>query len=300
MREMPGFEPDDLLGWIAAVGALRILGELTDGKARTLWRRHGGSWRLAALAAGEPEAVAQAAHAWIARAAPAWDWGGFDDVSFEPRDWAKAASGSEGLAAELWAAIGSDGSVRRDGRIQASRLEYAQGGGHQHWLASLRGAVRRVASGAITASDLGRALWGAWRRQDLQLVCRWDWRCERDHALMAADPTSREMLMRQDHAATALAAVGLASLPTAPTARGLAGALASQRDGETILWPIWGVPMAIADIEALACSRALLRFDGPAAMGELAARGVGAVMAGRRWYAGKLIVFGRGRELART
>ena len=42
MREMPGFAADDLLGWIAGVGALRALGEVTDGAARLLWRRQGG------------------------------------------------------------------------------------------------------------------------------------------------------------------------------------------------------------------------------------------------------------------
>jgi hypothetical protein len=300
MREMPGFAADDLLGWIAAVGALRLLSEVTGGAARLSWRRHGGGWRLVALDVGEPAVVAGRAHAWLSHAASAWDWGGFDDVSFAPGAWTTAAQTSEGLAAELWVALGSDGCVRRDGRLEASRLEYAQGGGHQHWLASLRGAVRRVAEGAVTAADLGRVLWGGWRREDLGLVCRWDWRCERDHALMAADPTSREMLMRQDHAATVLAAVGLASLPTAPTGRGLVGALAGQDDGETVCWPIWEVPLGIADVEALVCSAALLRFAGASSARELAARGIGAVMTARRWYAGKLIVFGRGRELART
>jgi hypothetical protein len=300
MREMPGFEANDLLGWIAAVGALRLLGEVTDGAARLSWRRHGGGWRLVALDAGEPAATAGQAHAWIAGAASAWDWGGFDNVNFGPGEWSTAGRTSRGLAAELWVALGSDGCVRRDGRIEASRLEYAQGGGWQHWLASLRGAVRRVAEGAITAEDMRRVLWGDWRREDLGLICRWDWRCERDHALMAADPTSREMLMRQDHAATVLAAVGLASLPTAATARGLVGALASQHDGETACWPVWQVPLGIADVEALVCSPALLRFAGAASARELAARGVGAVMTARRWYAGKLIVFGRGRELVRT
>ena len=57
--------------------------------------------------------------------------------------------------------------------------------------------------------------------------------------------------------------------------------------------------MGIADVEALACAPSLLRPDQGSAR-ELAARGVGAVMAARRWYAGKLIVFGRGQEFVRT
>ena len=163
---------------------------------------------------------------------------------------------------------------------------------------SLRGAVGRLVEGAVGPRDIARVLWDAWRRHDPGLVCRWDWRCERDHALMAADPTSPAMVMRQDHAATVLAAVGLASLPTAPGHRGLIGALAAA-DG-TVRWPLWTSPMGIADVEALVGSEALLGSQDDRAARELGARGVGAVMAARRWYAGKLLVFGRGREVART
>ena len=79
----------------------------------------------------------------------------------------------------------------------------------------------------------------------------------------------------------------------------MTGALASQDDADTLRWPIWHLPLGIADVEALACAPPLLRWT-RTSMPELAARGVGAVLAARRWYAGKLIVFGRGQELART
>ena len=62
------------------------------------------------------------------------------DAGMTPAEWAAGAAGAEGLAAELWCALGSDACRHRKGRIEASRLEYAQGGGHQHWLKSLRGA----------------------------------------------------------------------------------------------------------------------------------------------------------------
>jgi hypothetical protein len=302
MREqaMPGFEASNLMGWIAAVGALRAF-EATHGEAvRLVWRPRGDGWQLTALAIEHCDAAAAAVYAWIKESAAAWDWAGYDNAVMTPAAWAEAAGASEGLAAELWAAIGSDGCVRRDGRIQASKLEYAQGGGHQHWLASLRGAVHRVAAGALTPADLTRVLWQNWHEQDGGLICRWDWRCERDHALMAEDPAGRGNSQRQDHAATALAAIGLASLPTAPAARGLSGPLVSSWDRDILCWPIWTVPMSLAEIEALVCARALQQARDLGARRELAARGVGAVMAARRWYAGKLIVFGRGRERART
>ena len=58
--------------------------------------------------------------------------------------------------------------------------------------------------------------------------------------------------------------------------------------------------MGIADVEALAVSEALLGSQDHRSMRELGARGVGAVMTARRWYAGQLLVFGRGREALRT
>lgn len=297
---MPGFEADNLMGWIAAVGALRVL-EATHGEmVRLVWRPRGDGWQLTALGVEDPEAAAAAAHAWLKENEPAWAWDGYDDAVMTPEAWGEATATSHGLAAELWAALGSDGCVRKDGRIQASRLEYAQGGGHQHWLASLRGTVQKVATGALTPADVARALWGTWREQHGGLICRWDWRCERDHALMAADPADRANSQRQDHAATAFAAVGLASLPTAPTARGLVGALAGGEERDRLCWPIWTVPMGLAEVEALAVARALLRPGESSSRRELVARGVGAVMTAPRWYASKLIVFGRGRELART
>lgn len=298
MRDMPGFEADDLMGWIAALGAQRAMGEVTGERVRTVWRPLGGGWRLAALDVDEPSQLARQVTEWVRDQVDAWAWGGFDDVSMGPDAWAAGAREAGGLAAELWCALGSDGCLHRKGKVEASRLEYAQGGGHQHWLGSLRGAVRRLAQREIEPEDIARVLWDVWRRQDQKLVCRWDWRCERDHALMAADPASSAMVMRQDHAATVLAAVGLASLPTAPGRHGLASSLAAS-DG-TLRWPVWTVPMEIADIEVLLGSEALLGTQDHRSARELAARGVGAVMAARRWYAEKLIVFGRGREAART
>ena len=297
MREiaMPGFDADDLMSWIAALGALRGLSEVTDDQARLRWRHEAGAWRLVAQVPDDPDHLAAEVWAWLCRHADAWAWGGFDNVVMELAIWASHANAADGLAVELWAALGSDACRHRKGKILASRLEYAQGGGHQDWLASLRGAVQKLTDHRAGAEEVGRVLWSPWRRQDLHLVCRWDWRCERDHALMAVDP-AKGMKVQQDNAATALAALGLASLPTAPGQHGLRGALAAVDDGATVRWPIWTVPMGTGDVEALVGSQALLGPQDQVAQRTLAALGVEAVMTARRWYAGKLVVFGRGRE----
>jgi hypothetical protein len=300
MLEMPGFEADCLMDWIAALGALRVLTEVAGEKdVRTVWKPAGGSWRLSADINGDPITLAAEVTAWIAKQAEAWDWASFDNVTMLPEEWAAHAAKADGLAAELWAAIGSDGCLHRSGqKIAASRLEYAQGGGHQDWLQSLRGAVQKVKDGAISADDMARVLWGRQRRADPKLICRWDWRCERDHALMASDPAKANM--RQDHAMTVLAAIGLASLPTAPRHDGLSTALAATHDRDMICWPIWNRPLGLADVEALVVSQALLDQPTDVSRRLLASYGVGAVITAKRWYAGKLVVFGRGRESVRT
>src|SRR5690349_8667528 len=108
MRDMPGFEADDLMGWVAAVGALRVLGEVTDQRVRLAWREHGGGWRLAADGADKPGELAELAWAWVHDQAGAWDWADRDDVDMDADTWRRGARDAEGLAAELWVAIGSD------------------------------------------------------------------------------------------------------------------------------------------------------------------------------------------------
>ena len=98
MRDMPGFEADDLMGWIAAVGALRVMDEVTAGEgASAAWRPEGGGWRLAALGVEEPDELAGLVHGWVRDHAEAWAWGGYDDATMEPDAWAAGARDAQGL-----------------------------------------------------------------------------------------------------------------------------------------------------------------------------------------------------------
>jgi hypothetical protein len=105
-------------------------------------------------------------------------------------------------------------------------------------------------------------------------ICRWDPVCERDHAYRAKDPSKDPMA--QDQTINLLAAVGLASCPSAPGVAGkrLLTPLVFQ---PTLRWPLWTDALRIADLEAALCCE----WTWP-------------TMSGRRWTSDKLYCFSRG------
>ena len=211
-------------------------------------------------------------------------------------------------------AIGSDGVPHQTKRdwIAAPVLEYARGagGGYSNWLGSLRAflghgadpyAGGRGGKGvALSESDVIRVLLGDqvptlresdWdaiearsnmRRPNALTVCRWDADIWRDHATHHKPPAKDRAL--QDQTVNALAAIGLASCPSAPSRRGLVTPLAvseSSTHGQRIAWPIWTEPMRTANLEAALAAGPELWRRWP-------------VATTRRWIFGRGIpVFGR-------
>lgn len=268
----PDLDPADLREWLAAVGLLRLVSETTP-SGRLAWRHEHGRHRLKLH--DTPHDLPERAAAWIQEHRDAWRFAGHDNVDFAAAAWRDGAKAATGLEAALWCAIASDGVPHRSGaKLQASGLEYGHGGGHQHWLASMRGFL---AGNAVTAAHLERLLAG--RRDDGMRgeICRWDHGCERDHAYRAKAPTRDKMT--QDQTVNALAALGLASCPSAPARRGLVTPLV-ERDG--LAWPVWLEPLRLADLEAALCCG----WSWP-------------TMRGRRRISNKLYRFALG-ELART
>jgi hypothetical protein len=267
---MVDLDPANLRDWMAAVGLLRLVSETTE-NGSLQWRPQAGRYRLEAL--DLPEDIAQRGAAWIAANRPAWAFAGRANVDFGAATWREHATKATGLEAALWCALGSDAVLHRSGdKIQASALEYGHGGGHQHWLASLRAFIEHGAA----AADLAR-IFRAERDEGMKgPICRWDHDCERSHAYRAKAPTKDKMT--QDQTINALAAIGLASCPSAPARRGLATALATALvDGNAVEWPVWLDPVRIADLEAALCCG----WPWP-------------TMRGRRWLSGKLYCFARG------
>lgn len=263
---MPDLDPANLRDWMAAVGLLRLVSETTDA-GRVVWRREPGGGRLQVQEV--PDDLAERCARWIEAHRDAWAFAGLKNVDFDGDTWREHALEADGIAAALWCAVASDAIQHRSGtKLQASALEYGHGGGHQHWLASLREFVDQ----AVTAGDLARVLSGGRDDRMKGSICRWDYECERNHAYRAKAPTSDKMT--QDQTINALAAIGLASCPSAPTRRGLATPLI---EGRVIQWPLWTDPVRIADLEAALCCG----WSWP-------------TMRARRWLSGKFYCFSRG------
>lgn len=263
---MLDLDPANLRDWMASVGLLRLVSETTP-TGRANWRHDRGRYHLELH--DVPADLANRCADWVAARHEAWRFADHQNVAFDAAEWRAHAPTAEGIEATLWCAVASDAVWHRSKtKLQASALEYGQGSGHQHWLASLRGFMVR----AVTADDFASVIDGGRNERMAGDICRWDHACERDHAYRAKAPTKDKMT--QDQTINALAAIGLASCPSAPTKRGLATPLI---DADGLSWPIWLESLRIADLEAaLFCG-----WHWP-------------TMRGRRWYSGKFLCFSRG------
>src|SRR5215207_6826950 len=166
---MPDLDPANLRDWMAAVGLLRLVSETTDA-GRLVWRREPGGFRLQVQ--DVPDDLAERGAQWIEAHREAWGFAGLKNVDFDGSTWRRHALEASGVAAALWCAVASDAVQHRSGKkLQASALEYGHGGGHQHWLASMRGFLER----GVTANDLTRVLSGGRDERMKGDICRWDY-----------------------------------------------------------------------------------------------------------------------------
>ena len=261
------FDPSSLRDWMAAAGLLRLVSEATD-EGKLQWRLVHNRYRL--YADSVPDDLATRCELWVDEHRGAWGFAGKDNVNFDASFWREHARLASDIEATLWCAVASDAVLHRSrDKVQASGLEYAHGGGHQDWLASMR----EFLSEAVTANDFARILKGERDETMEGSICRWDPACARSHAYRSTAPTNDAMT--QDQTVNALAAIGFASCPTAPTEHGLLTPLISERN--VVRWPIWTELIRIADLEAALCCG----WHWP-------------TMEARRWLSGKLYCFSRG------
>jgi hypothetical protein len=236
-------DPSSLRDWMAAVGLLRLASETTS-TGRGHWAVISNRYRF--VVEEVPAEFPALCSRWIAEHRDAFDFGGAKNVDFDGAFWRKHAAEARGISAELWAAVASDGVWHYSGKkLQASGLEYGHGGGHQDWLASMRGFIER----GVSPEAMSALLRGERDEGMAKGICRWDPRCERDHAYRAKAPTADAMT--QDQTINALAAIGLASCPSAPRRSGLATPITDRRGA--LSWPVWTEPIRLTELEAALC-----------------------------------------------
>ena len=117
--------------------------------------------------------------------------------------------------------------------------------GGKNWLPRMR----RFLNGAVTTDHFERLLRGERNEGMAKDICRWDPACYREHAYRARAPTADKM--RQDQTINALAAIALASCPSAPKRGQLVTPLCVQKN--EFAWPVWTDPLRLADLEASLC-----------------------------------------------
>jgi hypothetical protein len=310
-HRLDGFEPDNLLAFLALLGLLRAL-EAAD---RTLYPR--AAWdldqpplrpRLFIANAVDPDDVAQLAAKGVQAVAESHDFGGRKDLNQSRRE-SREILQQEALGAcrnhrdrvDLLAALMSDAAIKNDKRelIDPTPLCLLFGQGHQHFLERLASVPREGRNTvAVSASQcLAEALFSPWHRQDSTPSFRWDPAEDVRYALMAGDPTDPAYKAGTQHGANRLAAVGLAALTLAPEMRAgrarpvtVGGAVDS--DGFSFAIPIWRDPATLAAI------RVLLSHPDLRKPGKLKHLGVDHVVVAQRISVGKFLNFARGRLLS--
>ena len=254
--ELTGLDGSNLLGYLAALGTLRVLSDV-DAGVRMSWREKGW-WTPAIVSRAEtPEALVEVL---VPRVC------GMDtldaacrigkDLTLSRREYAEilntAARESRPVArrtADFLCAFGSDAfGTGKDQQMRDTEFRTMSGAGHQHFL----GFMQELAE-TTTAEHLRRALFTEWDYADGRPSMRWDPADYRPHALRAEDPSGDPI--RTMRGANRLAAEALPLFPTAPGARELFTSGFAEIDGFTQLtWPIW---LETLDVDTVASLLAL-------------------------------------------
>lgn len=154
---------------------------------------------------------------------------------------------------DLLAAFASDAcphespAKRKQSKIAVTPFAFITGGGHQHFLDTVRQLMERV-----DADRLAATCFAPWRVADEKLSLRWDPVEDRRYALMDRDPTASDNKATTEWMANLLAYRALALFPTAPFRGHLHATAWSRHDGEPCFtWPLWSVPCGPDSIRSL-------------------------------------------------
>jgi len=282
---LPGLDGSNPLGFLAALGMLRVIDASTPTDAqppRMRWVTASTSWipelysiyggldevvdavmtRVGAHAAGEQEGL----HLHIG-----------DNLSIPPEDFRAAclaamqkASHTERGIVDHLASFGSD-ALRHEKlpRILATELQFIAGSGHQHYLDTARQLHAHV-----TKQHIRSAIAETWKYRDKKLSFRWDPLDAREYAYQADNPSNTPA--RAEWGANHLAFEGTALMSTFPTGRGVrTSCFANVARRRMFRWPIWTSSLNLEVVRTALNLNGLFDIDESA--DELRERGIGAV-----------------------
>jgi len=252
---LSGLEADNLLAFLALLGLLRAIDTARpEWRARVAW--HGAppmAELILAVAVDREDMIAEVT-AGVRQLGVVYD---FDrkDLKYTVDEFRALAQQAqrERDRGRLVAALASDGAVRRnskEGRVQVTPLCLLLGQGHQHFLSRLTEMAQRERK--EDNADLERALFETWRYEDKDESFRWDPIEDRRYAHQFGDPSGSRNKIGTVAGANRLAAIGLSTLASAPTAAGLAtlGVTGFRRE-RSVCWPIVSAPTSLSGYVAL-------------------------------------------------
>ena len=159
---------------------------------------------------------------------------------------ARAAHGQRGTV-DFLAAFGSDvyGAGPAKELMSDTGFRTMSGAGHQHFL----GFMQELATGT-ELEHLRRALMAPWDYADGRPSLRWDAADYRPHALRAVDPSGDPIQTMRG--ANRLAMEALPLFPTAPQARRIRTTGFQDGDnGSEVWWPIWSDALELGTVASL-------------------------------------------------
>jgi hypothetical protein len=239
-----GIEGANPLGFLAAVGALRLCDLLwSEPGVRIRWIRAGG-WRpeVSGLPVENEGELCRALHE-QANWAPLEVFRELGQNLTVPaskfasvvHEASRAANGRDRHASDFIAAFGSEVCEDKDkGRMEYTDFCFITGSGHQDFLGTARGLAE-----SVKADHLREALFEPWRYADRKLSLRWDPDDAKEYALRWRNP-SKVGGVSSVWGANRLGFEALPLFPAVPTERGLRTTGFHSRDrAHEFTWPIW-------------------------------------------------------------
>jgi len=296
--ELVGIDGANLLGYLAALGTLRVL-TLAEPRAEVRMRWADKEWWVPVVChsriSTQDELIGALAQRVCDRSSinPAWEIG--NDLTLAMADFrahlekACASGPEERGAADFLAAFGSDalGSRSKKGQISDTEFRTMSGAGHQHFL----GFMRELAEGTV-ADHLRRALLEPWDYADGRPSLRWDAADYRPHALRAKDPSGDPI--RTMRGANRLAVEALPLFPTVPERGGLRTVAFEDTDtGAEVTWPTWSEPLSLGVVASLLACEDVQKAD----RSSVAHRGIAQVFRAKRFTDGQYRNFSPARAL---
>lgn len=294
--ELSGLDGGSLLGFLAAMGVLRVLAAAAgDEVVRLRWRR-AGAWVpvvMHSATAGAEELLDVLEARTCGEQTADTAWGISKDLTLSREEfgnclevYSKEAGATSRGAIDFLAAFGSEafGSGPKKDQMSDTAFRTMSGAGHQHFLGFMRELAEQCGR-----EHLRRSLFQIWDYGDGRPSLRWDPADYRPHALRAEDPSGDPI--KTMRGANRLAVEALPLFPTAPCGRKVR-TVGFNNDGE-ISWPIWLDPLDVSSVSSLLASEEIQSPDRSAAN----RRGIVQVLRARRFTEGKYRNFSPAREL---